>query len=143
MYALVKKQAGSDRGRAASRVSKTAIVQQLEQERLHLGLGASRYVDLYARSASLRRAASSCTGGVCTQHSSSAHGRHHHPPMHGRWRVQCLLAGKEVDQSKGLRDELAAAAVRKANKQQAQAAMAAEAAGVAAAADGLVHMAVG
>ena len=63
--------------------------------------------------------------------------------MHRRWRVQCLVGGKEVDQSKGLRDELAAAAVRKANKQQAHAAMAAEAAGAAAAADGLVHMAVG
>ena len=37
--------------------------------------------------------------------------------MHRRWRVQCLVGGKEVDQSKGLRDELAAAAVRKANRQ--------------------------
>lgn len=49
VYALGKKQAGSDSSRAASRVSKTAIVQQLEQDRLHLGLGAARYVDLYAR----------------------------------------------------------------------------------------------
>jgi hypothetical protein len=57
--------------------------------------------------------------------------------------VHCLLAGKELDQSKGLRDELAAAAVRKANRQRAHAAMAAEAAGAATAADGLVHMAVG